>query len=98
MPSGAARRIVVEVAYAEAGRQTLVELEVAEGTTVAQAIDLSGIAAAYPSIEVGELKTGIFGVLVPRQALLKGGDRVEIYRALKTDPKEARRRRSKRRR
>ena len=97
MASGAPRRIVVEVAYAEAGHQTLVELEVTEGTTVAQAIALSGIEAAYPQIDVSEMKTGIFGALVPRQTLLREGDRVEIYRSLATDPKEARRRRSRRR-
>ena len=97
MASGASRRIVVEVAYAETGRQTLVELEVPEGTTVAQAIALSGIAAAYPDIDLGAMRTGIFGTLASRQTLLREGDRVEIYRALATDPKEARRRRSRRR-
>jgi putative ubiquitin-RnfH superfamily antitoxin RatB of RatAB toxin-antitoxin module len=97
MASGAARRIVVEVAYAESGRQTLVELEVPEGTTAAQAIALSGIAAAYPHIDVGAMKTGIFGTRVPRETVLRKGDRVEIYRALITDPKEARRRRGRRR-
>ena len=97
MASGAPRRIVVEVVYAEAARQTLVELEVPEGTTVAQAIALSGIEAAHPHVDVRVMKTGIFGTVVPRQALLREGDRVEIYRALATDPKEARRRRSRRR-
>ena|SRR5689334_11150503 len=97
MGNGAARRIRVEVAYAEAGRQTLLELEVPEGTTVAQAIALSGIEATYPRINVGEMKTGIFGTLVPRQTQLREGDRVEIYRDLTIDPKEARRRRSGRR-
>ena len=97
MASGAARKIVVEVAYAEAGRQTLLELEIPEGTTVAQAIALSGIEATYPHINIGEMKTGIFGTLVTRRTLLRERDRVEIYRTLATDPKEARRRRSKRR-
>ena len=97
MVSGAQRRIIVEVAYAEAGRQTLVELEVPEGTTVAQAIALSGIEATYPHINIREMQIGIFGTVVPRTALLGEGDRVEIYRPLTTDPKEARRRRSKRR-
>ena len=97
MASGAPRRIVVEVAYAETGCQTLVKLEVPEGTTVAEAIALSGIETAHPQVDVGVMKTGIFGTLVPRQAMLREGDRVEIYRALETDPKEARRRRSRRR-
>jgi putative ubiquitin-RnfH superfamily antitoxin RatB of RatAB toxin-antitoxin module len=94
MASVAGRRIVIEVVYAEAGRQTLVELEVEPGTTVAQAIGLSGIGAEYPGVNFAGLKVGIFGKLVPPATVLRERDRVEIYRPLRADPKEARRRRA----
>jgi putative ubiquitin-RnfH superfamily antitoxin RatB of RatAB toxin-antitoxin module len=94
MGSGAARRITVEVVYATAERQTLVEFEVTEGTTVGQAIDLSGIRAAHPEIGLCCVKTGIFGRLAALDAVLRERDRVEIYRPLRADPKEARRRRT----
>ncbi len=88
------RRLTIEVVYATAGRQTLVELDVAEGTTVAQAIALSGIRAAHPEIGLSKLKTGIFGSLVSPDTVLRERDRVEIYRPLSADPKEVRRRRA----
>ena len=94
MGSGAVRHIVVEVVYAKSDRQTLIALEVPEGTTVAQAIALSGIGATHPGIGVVEMKTGIFGKLAPPEAVLREGDRVEIYRPLRADPKEVPRRRA----
>jgi putative ubiquitin-RnfH superfamily antitoxin RatB of RatAB toxin-antitoxin module len=90
MPSA---RIRVEMAYATPARQTLLELEVAAGTTVGQAIDLSGIRAAYPEIDISGARVGIFGNAASLDAVLTDGDRVEIYRPLLADPKETRRRR-----
>jgi hypothetical protein len=94
MSSGTARRITVEVVYAEAARQTFVELEVEAGTTIAQAISLSGIGAAHPGVDFSRMKTGIFGKLAPPDSVLRERDRVEIYRPLRADPKEVRRRRA----
>lgn len=90
----APRRIVIEVACAEPGRQSLVGIEVAEGTTIAQAIALSGIGAAHPGLDLSTMRTGIFGKLAPPGTVLRDGDRVEIYRPLRADPKEVRRRRA----
>ena len=87
-------RIGVEVVYATPSRQTLVELQVAAGTTAAQAIDQSGIRNAHPEIGAGQLSVGIFGRTVPPDSILQQGDRVEIYRPLAADPKEARRSRA----
>ena len=95
MSSGrAAPRLTVEVVYATAKRQTLIELDVAEGTTVAQAIALSGIRTAHPEIDLPELKAGIFGRLASPDTVVRERDRVEIYRPLRADPKEVRRRRA----
>jgi len=73
-------------------KQTLLSLQVPVNTTVMQAIESSGILALHPEIDLARQKLGIFGRLAkPSEALLPG-DRVEIYRPLKADPKEVRRR------
>lgn len=92
--SGSKRRIVVKVAYATPARQTLIELEVAEGATVAQVIALSGMREAHPEIDSLKAAAGIFGKVAPPDTVLREGDRVEIYRPLQADPKEVRRRRA----
>jgi putative ubiquitin-RnfH superfamily antitoxin RatB of RatAB toxin-antitoxin module len=84
----------VSVVYAESGRQLVRELEVAPGTTVAEAIRLSAIGELATLSEADLTRAGIFGKPVAASATLRDGDRVEIYRPLKIDPKEARRRRA----
>jgi putative ubiquitin-RnfH superfamily antitoxin RatB of RatAB toxin-antitoxin module len=93
MNSDHPHRIRIEVAYATPARQTLLELEVAAGTTVGEAIGLSGIEGAHPEMDSSVAQVGIFGRLVSRDTVLEEGDRVEIYRPLQTDPKNARRQR-----
>ena len=88
--------LLVEVAYALPERQVLLELEVEEGTTIRQAIERSGILQRYPGIQLARGRVGIFGRRVELDAPLRDGDRVEIYRPLVADPREARRRRVKR--
>ena len=85
-----------EVAYALPDRQVLLELEVKEGTTIRQVIERSGILQRYPGIQLARGGVGIFGRRVELDAPLRDGDRVEIYRPLIADPREARRRRVKR--
>jgi putative ubiquitin-RnfH superfamily antitoxin RatB of RatAB toxin-antitoxin module len=87
--------IAVEVAYAEADRQFLRRIDLAPGATVAQAIEASGVAREF-AIDVGLLAVGIWSKPVARDALLRAGDRVELYRPLKADPKETRRLRARR--
>lgn len=93
MGSGVETRITIEVVYATPGRQTLIEIDVATGTTAGEAIALSGIRAAHPEIELAGARVGIFSRLAPLDAVLREGDRVEIYRPLHAGPREARRRR-----
>lgn len=87
MPEDDALRI--EVAYAEPERRWLIELLVAPGTTAGEAIDMSGILEACPGLDTSAI--GVFGERVRRDRVLEDGDRVEIYRPLVVDPKEARR-------
>lgn len=82
----------VEVAYALPDRQALVALEVADGTTVQQAIEHSGIAEQFPESDLRECAVGVWGHVAQRQQLVRDGDRIEIYRSLAIEPREARRR------
>jgi len=83
----------VGVCYAEAERQTWLRLEVPEGSTVLQAIELSGMLIQYPHIDMERQKVGIFGKLAKLDAPIKDGDRVEIYRKITADPAQVQRRR-----
>jgi putative ubiquitin-RnfH superfamily antitoxin RatB of RatAB toxin-antitoxin module len=87
--------IRVEVVYALPQEQVVVSLQVDSGTTLAQAIECSGLLERYPEIDLSRNRVGIFGKLVDLDATLRDRDRVEIYRPLLADPKEARRRRAK---
>jgi len=84
--------INVEVAYAEHDKQLIKSISVAAGTTAIQAVQLSGIREEFPQIrDDEEIEIGIFSKKSPADEVLKEGDRVEIYRSLLIDPKEARR-------
>ena len=81
----------VEVALALPELQELVVLRVAPGTTARQAVELSGLLARVPEWAPESLKLGVFGKAVKDDTVLRALDRVEIYRPLLIDPKEARR-------
>ncbi|MCQ8104533.1 RnfH family protein [Methylomonas sp. SURF-2] len=83
----------VGVCYAEADRQLWLRLEVPDGSSVQQAIELSGVLKQYPHIDLATQKVGIFGKLAKLDALVKEGDRVEIYRKITADPQQVQRRR-----
>lgn len=82
----------VEVAYALPEKQKIVSLEVEEGCTVREAVRRSNINVFFPELDVENVKLGIFGKAVRNadQQVLKEGERVELYRELKVDPKQAR--------
>ncbi len=84
--------IKVEVAYATPEKQLIVGLEVAEGTTMVEAVIKSGIENEFADLTIAQAPMGLFGrkVAKPEQEILKQGDRVEIYRPLQIDPKQAR--------
>ncbi len=88
------KTMTVEVVYALQQQQTLLKCTVPVGTTVAQAIQASGILAKYPEIDLATNKLGVFGKLTKADAVLREKDRVEIYRPLIADPKEVRRQRA----
>lgn len=83
----------VGVCYAQADRQIWLRLEVPEGSTISEAIALSGLLDQYPEIDLETQKVGIFGKLAKLDAPVKDGDRVEIYRKITADPQQVQRRR-----
>ncbi len=86
--------IRVEVVFAMPMRQKLVSLEVAAGTTLAEAITQSGITEMFEDFEFDPDRVGIFGHKAKPGQILHNGDRVEVYRPLIADPKEERRKRA----
>lgn len=84
----------VTVCFSAAARQTVeVQLQLPAGSRVVDAIRASGVLADTPDCEVDGLQTGIWGRKCATDQLLREGDRVELYRPLKVDPKVARRER-----
>ena len=85
--------ILVEIAYAEPQRQIVCKVEIAVNSTVDEAILASGIRDALPP-GFTPSALGIFGRTVTAATRLRDGDRIELYRPLKADPKDSRRRRA----
>jgi len=86
--------IQVEVAYALPHEQIVRVVEGEPGMTVREAIERSGILELHPEIDLTRAKVGVFGKVTRLDAVLYPGDRVEIYRPLIADPKEARKKRA----
>ncbi|MGX5174847.1 RnfH family protein [Aliikangiella sp. IMCC44653] len=84
------KNIPIELIYALPNEQDLLTIEVPADSTVEQAIGLSGILQRYPEIDLQKNKVGIFSKACKLTDPLQAGDRIEIYRPLIADPKEAR--------
>lgn len=89
--------MLVEVAYARPDKQKIVEVDVPEGATAIEAVKLSGITDIFPEIDADAIDMGVFGKVIkdPVAHQLREGDRIELYRPLKIDPKQARLNRAK---
>ena len=81
----------VTVVYCAPGIDDVVQLALPAGSTVADAIERSGVVARHSELSTRQLDPGIWGRRCAGNERLHDGDRVEIYRPLIVDPKEARR-------
>ena len=81
----------VEIVFALPDRQALRVVSVTAGETLADAVSKSGLREAFPEFDIDGLAWGIWGHEAPPDQSVKDGDRIEIYRPLKLDPREARR-------
>ncbi len=84
----------VEVAYAGPEGVAIVGVELTDGASVAEAIEASGLVPRFGLIDAA-LGVAIFGQAATRATPLRPGDRVELLRPLRADPKDARRRRAR---
>ncbi len=89
--------ISVEVAYATPEKQLILQVDVIVGTTAFEAVELSGIMNDFDAINLKKDAIGIFSKVLdgknmplPKEYILSARDRVEIYRPLIIDPKQAR--------
>jgi len=79
------KRVTVEVVLAFPERQSVRRVDLPAGSTVGDAVAASGLQAPAPA------RFGVYGKAVPAATVVREGDRVEIYRPLRADPKELRR-------
>ena len=86
--------VEVQVCYALPDTAFLRTLNLPAGSTVRQAIEYSGVLHDYPDIDLAVNMVGIYGKKKTLDTVLRQHDRVEVYRPLQADPKEARRRRA----
>ena len=88
----------VEVVYALPEAVDAVSISLPAGASLRDAVVASGLLERHAEIQVEKQAFGIFGRRAPLETRLTEGDRVEVYRALALDPKEARRQRAAKKR
>ena len=87
----AAEMLRIELVYATRQQQELVELVVEVGRTIGQVIATSGLYQLFPDQGLESADVGVWGRPVDRSQCVRDGDRIEIYRSLLMNPREARR-------
>lgn len=83
--------MAIEVAYARPERQRIVSLQVSVGSSVRQALLQSGLGDEFAEIDIQHCPVGVFGREITDDYVIRAGDRIEIYRPLEREPREARR-------
>lgn len=82
----------IGVSYGDANDQVWMRIEIPEGSTVKQAIELSGLLKRFPDINLEKQKVGVYGKIVKLDAEVKESDRIEVYRTITADPSQVPRR------
>jgi putative ubiquitin-RnfH superfamily antitoxin RatB of RatAB toxin-antitoxin module len=91
-PSDASKRLNISVVYSPRAREvdeTMLSLE--QGATVADALRESALQSRHAELVLDVAAKGIWGTPCDASTVLRDRDRVEVYRDLLVDPKEARR-------
>lgn len=89
--SGDETGIRIEIVFATRDKQVLLSVVVPEGITAAEAISESALSKEFPDTELSNCPMGVWGKPVSANYRLVAGDRLEIYRPLQQDPRDARR-------
>lgn len=82
--------MIVEITYPLVSKQILFSVNVKDGVSVRQVILESQILAKYPELKIDTMTVGIYSEIVNLDDIVKACDRIEIYRNLIIDPKQAR--------
>jgi len=82
----------VGAAYDNGKKHVWLKLEVPDGSTVKEVLELSGILRMFPEIDLENHKVGVFGKLVKLDVVVEDGNRVEVYRGITADPEAVERR------
>lgn len=80
----------IEVVYANKNNQKIFYVEYSDNLTINIAIKKSGILVDFSEINLKKQSVGIYGKVLPLSYIVNPGDRIEIYRPLVIDPKNAR--------
>ena len=87
--------IKIEVACATEEKQEVISLHLPTGTRLIDAVKQSAIESHFPQLDIYACKMGIYGQVESPDKVLVEGDRVEIYRPLLVNPRQARQNRAK---
>jgi putative ubiquitin-RnfH superfamily antitoxin RatB of RatAB toxin-antitoxin module len=85
--------IRIEIVYAQPQHRIIKALQLAPGSTIADALAAAAADHDFFGVDLAQAAVGIFGKVARREQALKDGDRIEIYRPLREEPKLARRKR-----
>jgi uncharacterized protein len=83
--------MIVTVVCAFADRQRVLHVEVAPGATIGEALEASDLLQLEPELRGRTLEAGVWNRRCSLGDRVREGDRIEVYRPLTVDPKEARR-------
>ena len=86
--------VSIEVVFAVPEKQERVQIKVPSGTLIRDAVRLSFIDFLFPGYDLSALPVGVWNEVKPQTYVVQSGDRVEIYRSLINNAKDARRRRA----
>ena len=84
-------RVEVEVAYARPEIQSVTTIRVVAGTPAREVLHLSKLSEHFLEIDISTCPIGVFGTRVEGNYGVQAGDRIEVYRPLARDPRDARR-------
>ncbi|WP_119343804.1 RnfH family protein [Facilibium subflavum] len=90
--------MIIRVVYTAKDKQKQYRLEFDKSPSIKQAIEESGVLQDFPEIDLHRQKIGIFGEIMDLSDKVDDNDRIEIYRDLTIDPKDARRLRAEHKR
>ena len=86
--------VAIEVVFAALGKQEVIQIEVPSGTLIRDAVSLSCIELLFPNDDLSMLSVGVWNEVKAQAYVVQSGDRVEVYRSLINNAKDARRRRA----